>query len=282
MVKKKPRKFHLKDLLHLFFIPSDRNGYRPHVFRHFMLSIYSITLILSQLSFGVIGYTSLAPNPEQLKKDIFAQINKERKESSEIALAESPLLVSAAETKLQDMFNKSYWDHSSPTGEKAWIFINSTGYSYTSAGENLARGFVSANGMVSAWMDSPTHRKNILDKDFKETGIAVGNGIIDGKSATVAVQLFGKPSPVFTQGQSLVAGEKSVSPSFNLGNPMSAPKMPFFAIYLIIFILIVFDGFMLRFNKTHTNKKHLLAFRTSLGINVLVLAVLCLNITQIF
>jgi hypothetical protein len=192
------------------------------------------------------------------------------------------MLSSAAQAKLQDMFAKNYWDHTSPTGEKAWIFIDKTGYSYSVAGENLARGFVSADGMVDAWMDSPTHKKNILDKDFRETGIAVGNGVINGKSATVAVQLFGKPSPVFAQGQSLVAGEKSVSPRFSLDNPASTPKTPFLIIYLAIFCLIVLDGFMIRVNKTHKNKKHMLSFRTSLGLNVVVLAILCLNFTQIW
>ncbi|MEK7447530.1 MAG: CAP domain-containing protein, partial [Patescibacteria group bacterium] len=206
MAKRKSQKFNLKSFLHKSFIPSDKNAHRPHAFRHFMLSIYSLGLILSQLSFGAIQYTPVTPNPEQLKKDIFVKINEQRKGQTGTVFLENPLLSQAAQEKLQDMFTKNYWDHTSPTGEKAWVFIDKTGYSYTVAGENLARGFVSADGMVDAWMDSPTHKKNILDKNFRETGIAVGNGIINGKSATVAVQLFSKPSPVFTQGQSLVAG----------------------------------------------------------------------------
>lgn len=281
MAKKKSEKLSIKKFLHKSFIPSRKNSYRPHAFRHFMLSIYSLGLILSQLSFGVIQYTPIASNPEQLKKDIFVKINEQRKSQSEPEFTENPMLSQAAQTKLQDMFTKNYWDHISPTGEKAWIFINNTGYSYSIAGENLARGFVSADSMIDAWMDSPTHKKNILDKDFRETGIAVGNGVVNGKSATVAVQLFGAPSPVFAQGQSLVAGERSVSPKFSLDNPISASKMPFFAIYLAIFALIIFDGAMIRLNKTHKNKRHMLSFRTSLGLNIIVLAVLCLNLTYI-
>lgn len=281
MAKKKSQKFNIKSFLHKAFIPSDKNAHRPHAFRHFMLSIYSLGLILSQFSFGAVQYTPIAPNPEQLKEDIFVNINEQRKKQSESEFTENPMLSQAAQAKLQDMFTKNYWDHTSPTGEKAWVFIDRTGYSYTVAGENLARGFISASGMVDAWMDSPTHKKNILDNDFRETGIAVGNGIINGKSTTVAVQLFGKPSPVFAQGQSLVAGERSVSPRFSLDNPASAAKMPFFLIYLAIFALIVLDGFMIRVNKTHKNKKHMLSLRTSLGLNVIVLAVLCLNFTYI-
>jgi len=282
MAKKKLKKINLKKLLHISFIPSEMNDHRPHAFRHFMLSIYSLGLILSQLSFGIIQYTPLAPNITQLKKDIFTNINEQRKQQSKNTLTENSMLTLAAEGKLKDMFAKNYWDHTSPTGEKAWVFINSTGYSYTVAGENLARGFVSAKSMTDAWMESPTHKKNILDKEFTETGIAVGNGIIDGKSATVAVQLFGAPSPAFAQGKAIVAGEKTVSPSFSLTSPVTTPKLPFFAIYIAIFSLIIFDGIMIRFNKTHRNKRHMLSFRTSLGLNILVLGILCLNMTQIF
>lgn len=281
MAKKKSEKLNIKKFLHKSFIPSQKNSYRPRAFRHFMLSIYSLGLILSQFSFGAIQYAPTTPNPEQLKKDIFVDINEQRKNQSVHEFTESTLLSQAAQSKLDDMFTKNYWDHISPTGKKAWVFIDQTGYSYTVAGENLARGFISAGGMVDAWMDSPTHKSNILDEGFTETGIAVGNGIINGKPTTVAVQLFGKPSPVFAQGQSLVAGERSISPKFSLDNPISAPKMPFFVIYLAIFGLIVLDGLMIRINKTHKNKKHMLSFRTSLGLNVVVLAILCLNFAYV-
>ena len=193
MGKRKSKKINLKNLLHLAFIPSHKNAHRPHAFRHFMLSIYSVALILSHLSFGVIQYTPLATNPEKLASDILAEINEERYKNSENTLATNQLLNEAAKDKLSDMFEKNYWDHTSPDGEKAWSFINKTGYSYSMAGENLARGFISADSMVRAWMDSPTHRKNILNESFTQTGIAVGNGIIEGKETTVAVQIFGIP-----------------------------------------------------------------------------------------
>lgn len=282
MHKKKSKKFSLKDFLHKVFIPSHKNSHRPYALRHLMLSIYSVVLVISHLSFGVIQYTPLTTNPDRLASDVLTEINIERREAGKPTLAENNLLNSAARKKLEDMFQKNYWDHVSPDGVKAWGFINETGYSYSSAGENLARGFISSKSMVDAWMDSETHKKNILDANFTETGIAVGNGIVGGKEATIAVQLFGAPSAVFSQRNAIVAGERSVSPSFSLENPLSDPRTPYFAIYLAIFALIVFDGVMIRLNKTHRNSKHMLSFRTSLGLNILVLAVLCLNLAQIW
>ncbi len=271
-----------KNLLHQTFIPSNRNDHRPHAFRHFMLSIYSLALLASQFSFGMIQFSPVAANPAQMQEQIFTEINVQRRTNGEIALKENASLDHAAKAKLEDMFSKNYWDHTSPSGEKAWDFINQTGYSYKAAGENLAKGFIATNAMVDAWMASPSHKKNILDKEFTETGIAVGNGLINGRETTIAVQLFGAPAPVMAGNQALVAGEKTASPSFSLSNPVIPGRISYFALYLAIFALIIFDGIMIRLNKSHKNPRHMLAFRTSLGINVLVLAVLCLNITQVW
>ncbi len=268
--------------LRKLFIPGRHNGHRPHAFRHAMLSVYSLVLIASQASFGVAFVSPAAPNPNQLSKEILTKINAERAGSGEPILAENPALDKAAQAKLHDMFGKNYWDHTSPSGEKAWTFIGNAGYSYSAAGENLARGFTSSDAMVNAWMASPSHKKNILDKDFKDTGIAVGNGKINGQEVTLAVQLFGDPAPVAAANPALVAGEKSVSPNFSLENPMLPGKVPYFMLYAIIFGLLVFDGAMIRMNKEHKNKKYMLAFRASLGINMLILTMLCLNISQIF
>lgn len=281
MANKKSTKFTIKGFFHKSFIPNKKNSFRPHAFRHFMLSVYSLALIVSQLSFGAVQYTQLTANPQELKGQVFAKINSERIKNSRSVFTENPLLSEAAAKKLSDMFQNNYWDHTSPSGEKAWVFIDETGYSYTLAGENLAKGFVTADGMVSAWMESPTHKKNILDNNFVETGIAVGNGVIDGKQVTVAVQLFGKPSAVFAQGQSLVAGERSVTPQFSLENPVNGDKLPYFIIYLAIFALVILDGAMIRAGKKHKNKKHMLSFRTSLAINAIVLLVLCLNLAYV-
>ena len=47
---------------------------------------------------------------------------------------------------------------------------------------------------MTAWMNSPTHRDNVLRKDFTEVGFAVVDGTLGGEQTTLVVQMFGKPS----------------------------------------------------------------------------------------
>ncbi len=247
-----------------------------------MLSVYSLSLILSQAAFGITYISPTTSNPLQMQKQIFSGINKQREINNESALKENNLLDMAAKSKLQDMLAKNYWDHTSPTGEKAWTFIDNAGYNYKSAGENLAKGFSNSTVMISAWMASPSHKRNILDKDFTDTGVAVGNGKINGHEVTLAVQLFGEPSIATTSSPQLVAGTKSVSPSFNLKNPLLPGRVPYFILYSIVFALLIFDGIMMRLNKEHKDRKNLNRFRFSLGINTVFLAFIIINIRTIF
>ena len=153
------------------FIPGRHNNWRPHAFRHRALSIYSVGLILSQFSFGVILYTPVAADTAALKDSVFWEINHERLEMGVGPLQENEYLSEAATNKLADMFSRNYWDHVSPEGVKAWYFIDNTGYTYDIAGENLARGFITADSMTEAWMKSPTHKANILNPNYTKIGV---------------------------------------------------------------------------------------------------------------
>jgi len=225
-------------------------------------------------------YSPVATNLSQLKSDVLIDVNQQRAERHIATLTESDVLDKAAQAKLKDMFQKNYWDHTSPTGEKAWTFMNQNGYFYEKAGENLARGFISADNMTKAWMASPTHKENILDKEYKETGIAVGNGIIDGKMATVSVQLFGNPNvsgQIPNQNQTLVAGEKTIYPTVSPENALSDRNIPFFFLCAMILAFIVFDGIMLKLQSIHKGRKNLLHFRTSLALSLILLVIITLN-----
>jgi hypothetical protein len=69
----------------------------------------------------------------------------------------------------------------------------SFGYKYRYAGENLARDFSSASSAVDAWMNSPSHRDNILNGNYKDVGIGVVEGNLGGADTTIIVQFFGTP-----------------------------------------------------------------------------------------
>jgi hypothetical protein len=89
------------------------------------------------------------------------------------------------------MLAKGYWAHFAPDGTSPWSFFLKFGYKYKYAGENLARDFSDASSAVNAWMNSPTHKENILNPNYKEIGIGVVEGNLAGADTTIIVQFFG-------------------------------------------------------------------------------------------
>jgi len=102
-------------------------------------------------------------------------------------------LVNAAYSKGLHMLEFDYWAHYAPDGTSPWYFINNENYAYTIAGENLAKDFSNADPIVNAWMDSPSHRDNILNSSFDDIGVAVVTGEFQGKETSIVVQMFGSP-----------------------------------------------------------------------------------------
>jgi uncharacterized protein YkwD len=120
--------------------------------------------------------------------------NQARAEEQLLPLTLNPTLNSIAQKKLKDMFFYQYFEHISPTGVGAGDLAKKNGYDYLVIGENLAMGnFANDASLVDAWMKSPGHRANILNTRYKEIGIAVGQGIYEGRLTWLAVQEFGLP-----------------------------------------------------------------------------------------
>lgn len=122
---------------------------------------------------------------------IISLTNAKRAENGLGKLAYNPLLANAATAKAANMFSENYWAHNSPSGKTPWSFITAAGYKYIYAGENLARDFSDAQSVVNAWMNSPSHRSNLLDKNFKEIGVSVQSGRLTGSEGILVVQEFG-------------------------------------------------------------------------------------------
>jgi Cysteine-rich secretory protein family len=81
----------------------------------------------------------------------------------------------AAQSKANDMAVRDYWSHNTPDGQTPWSFIASAGYSYQTAGENLAYGFDSSANTVTGWMNSSEHRANILNTTYEEVGFGIAS-----------------------------------------------------------------------------------------------------------
>lgn len=122
------------------------------------------------------------------------QTNIQRTNNGLPALKENKVLDQTAAKKLQDMFSNQYFAHESPSGVGVDGLAKEAGYSYITIGENLALGnFESDAVLITAWMNSPGHRANILNTKYTEIGVAVGKGMYEGRETWIAVQHFGKP-----------------------------------------------------------------------------------------
>lgn len=120
--------------------------------------------------------------------------NQERTALNLGSLRENSLLNSVAAKRVTDMFDNQYFAHNSPSGTAPSDVARASGYSYLNFGENIALGnFAGNRELVTAWMNSPHHRENIVNTSFTEIGVAVGEGIFKGEKTWIAVQVFGRP-----------------------------------------------------------------------------------------
>ena len=120
-------------------------------------------------------------------------VNNDRSRENLSELRVNPTLVLAAQMKASDMAARGYFSHNTPEGLTPWYWFARAHYNYSYAGENLAVNFVDSADVESAWMASPLHRLNILNRNFTEIGIATSTGVYQGRHAIFIVQMFGRP-----------------------------------------------------------------------------------------
>lgn len=151
----------------------------------------------------------LTPNdtlPEPLRLDhitqpsylttsgIIANTNTERSKEGLSKLTVNAKLTEAAQAKVDDMFAQQYFEHQSPDGKGPSDLAKAAGYEYILVGENLALGnFKDDADLLEGWMNSPGHRANIMNTKYQEIGVAVKQGMYQGKKTWLAVQEFGTP-----------------------------------------------------------------------------------------
>ncbi len=128
---------------------------------------------------------------------IIADTNAERTSRSLPALKESKKLDASAQVKANDILARQYFEHTAPDGSTVSTLVDAQGYQYIRIGENLALGdFKDDADVVTAWMNSPGHRANILGASYTEMGVGVAEGYYKGLKVVVAVQHFGAPLSV--------------------------------------------------------------------------------------
>ncbi len=108
-------------------------------------------------------------------EDIIKAHNRLRAEAKLPPLEVSTRLQAAAEMHAKDMASKGKMTHKGSDGSSSIQRIVATGYKYRRAGENVAAGYFTVEGLMKGWMDSPHHKKNILGS-FSQIGVACATG----------------------------------------------------------------------------------------------------------
>ena len=201
-----------------YFVPGVHNAYRPHFLR--AKTVVALGAIIVMLFFIAVAMERLvvrSPSP-QVGAVVAAVLvdlaNSDRLASGLLQLSTSTVLERAAQMKADDMAARGYFAHASPEGRTPWHWFQQAGYRFRFAGENLAVYFSDSVEVERAWMESTSHRANILSDEFTEIGIALARGEYQGKDTVYVVQMFGQPAAsasVVTAAQSQNAGSRGVA-----------------------------------------------------------------------
>jgi uncharacterized protein YkwD len=123
---------------------------------------------------------------------IITLINKERFDVGLEPLEKSKRLMKSALAKAEDMKRDQYFEHVSVQKIQPWFFVEEAGYRYEKFGENIAFDYLSANSVHKAFMDSNGHKANILDKNFKDIGVAIFSVETKEGQKYIIVEHFGE------------------------------------------------------------------------------------------
>ena len=106
-----------------------------------------------------------------VEQEVLRLVNVERAKEGLSPLTMDWELSRVAKYKSQDMHDKNYFSHTSPTYGSPFDMMKQFGISYKAAGENIAKGQKSAAQVVDAWMNSSGHRANIMSTSYTHMGV---------------------------------------------------------------------------------------------------------------
>jgi Cysteine-rich secretory protein family len=119
--------------------------------------------------------------------EVLVMVNQARAEAGVPPLRANAALQQAAQSWAQYMAVNNYLNHFGRDGSTPADRMAAAGYQGETTGENLAKGFSNALSVMNSWLNSPSHRANILNPQFAETGV----GVYTTAYGTFWVQTFG-------------------------------------------------------------------------------------------
>lgn len=135
-------------------------------------------------------YVPLFTTIKRIEQEVIRLTNIERQKYGLPPLKYNWQLSRVARYKSEDMRDRGYFSHNSPTYGSPFDMMRAFNIRYSAAGENIAKGQRSAQEVVNAWMRSSGHRANILNKSFTEIGVGYA---IDSRGIRYWTQMFIRP-----------------------------------------------------------------------------------------
>jgi uncharacterized protein YkwD len=152
-----------------------------------------VSIVLSCSKSDLTESPSVISETESVNKELMLQLVNEVRQkgcncggtyySPAPALTWNDLLEKAALYHAKDMYQNNYFSHTAHDGSNAGVRIERAGYFWKTYGENLASGYKTEKQVLDGWLSSPGHCKNIMNKSFREMGVA--------KAGNYWVQEFG-------------------------------------------------------------------------------------------
>jgi len=220
----------MKSFLKHLIIPHEHNNFRAKILHNsgllfFFLFLFALVLAASVTKTvrpDVLGISySISEN------EMLTLTNKIREQNNLPPLSLNEQLSKAAFAKAQNMLQEDYWSHFAPNGTTPWEFIAKSGYNYIYAGENLARGFTYSDSVVDAWMQSSTHRDNILSDKFQDVGFAFVSGKLKGEETVLIVEMFGSKTYVTAKSNNIKNIDTKLISTSSSADVMSAVDSQF-------------------------------------------------------
>ncbi|MDO8435708.1 MAG: CAP domain-containing protein [bacterium] len=186
---------------------------------------------------------------------VFDLVNLERTQAGATPLKRNRFLDAAAASKARDLIKKQFFAHTGPDGQSFTSWVDTNAYPYTALGENLAMDFSNERATLRGWLGSTSHRTNLLDPLWRDSGIAAADGYVNLRLTNVVVQLFGTLTPLTSGTKPLLADGSVQGAASSVPSEQSNTTRAFTIISLSSLLLTI--GF-LSYARVHPRVGHAL------------------------
>jgi hypothetical protein len=180
--------------MQIHFIPSQKNNFTATLLKKKFLAVMAVGILIFNLVVPV-NINAAAADQVLNSNNLVNKHNNERLKNGLSKIKINQQLTLSAQNKANDMLRNNCWSHYCPDGRSPWEYFKDVEYDYIFAGENLAEGFYTIDTVMSAWMNSPTHKENILRDKYTEVGFGFAYGNFQNNTDNLIVVVhFGTQS----------------------------------------------------------------------------------------